>query len=107
MPTPQRPGPSTDTRAHLRRAVEAAPDADVRGRGDGGRAGAPPTPRVPGRGAAPRARLRRAVEAAPDFVVGGRPCLDLANTCEPRGGPGHGRPVARPGDPRHPPRPGG
>ena len=55
MPTPQRPGPSTDTRAHLRRAVEAAPD----------------------------------------FVVGGRPCLDLANTCEPRGGPGHGRHVAR------------
>jgi len=41
------------------------------------------------------ARLRRAVEAAPDFVIGGRPCLDLANTVEPRGGPGHGRDVAR------------
>ena len=41
-----------------------------------------------------RSRLRQAVEAAPDFVVGGRPCLDLANTCEPRGGPGHGRHVA-------------
>lgn len=42
-----------------------------------------------------RSQLRRAVEAAPDLVVGGRPCLDLANTCEPRGGPGQGREVAR------------
>ena len=42
-----------------------------------------------------RARLRAAVEAAPDYVIGGRPCLDLANTVEPRGGPGHGRGVAR------------
>lgn len=42
-----------------------------------------------------RARLRRAVEEAPDFVVAGRPCLDFANTCEPRGGPGKGREVAR------------
>ena len=41
-----------------------------------------------------RAQLRRAVEAAPDFVIGGRPCLDLANSCEPRGGLGHGREVA-------------
>lgn len=40
------------------------------------------------------ARLRRAVEAAPDFVIGGRHCLDLANSVEPRGGPGHGREVA-------------
>ena len=42
-----------------------------------------------------RSRLRRAVEDAPDFVVAGRPCLDFANTCEPRGGPGQRRDVAR------------
>jgi len=41
------------------------------------------------------AELRRAVAAAPEFVIGGQPCLDLANTVEPRGGPGHRRRVAR------------
>jgi len=42
-----------------------------------------------------RAELRRAVEAAPAFVIGGRPCLDLANTCEPRGGVGQERGAAQ------------
>jgi len=41
-----------------------------------------------------RTELRRVVEAAPDFVIGGRSCLDLANTVEPRGGPGYARGVA-------------
>lgn len=46
-------------------------------------------------------QFQEAITRMPEFIVGGAPCLDFANTVEPRGGPDPARiPVYRPGDPR-------